>query len=369
MFLVWKKQYPRIRQYKHATLPVQLSDAQISEALKLYQSERAVSLRNRAILLLLLNLGIRAKEVIELRLEDIDWIEGKLTIRSSKSLRQRSLPLPVQVGKRLLITCDGVGPPRIQDLFSCVQPPPNGRLTSSSAISSIVHRSLSRAGICLSRMGAHVFRHTAATRMLCGGASFKDIADVLGHQSIESTAIYAKLDLRSLEGVALPGREVNDDRSKSEIGRKEVFGNSTQLGRRDRRHEKLLSDFCNTLVGRTFPAEELAQEAFQWACSTPRANAGSSQAFRLSVVRGFLCHVKTIYPETQIPSKGLIQHSRRRAPYIFSEHEILRLMEMAESLIPFGSLRPQTYLTIIGLLSCTVYGKRSSPAQNERRAA
>ena len=67
-----------------------------------------------------------------------------------------------------------------------------------------MQRSLTRAGIQLPRMGAHVFRHTAATQMLCRGSSFKEIADVLGHKSIDTTAIYAKLDLVGLAKIALP---------------------------------------------------------------------------------------------------------------------------------------------------------------------
>jgi site-specific recombinase XerD len=80
---------------------------------------------------------------------------------------------------------------------------PYGPLTNV-AISHIARRALQRAGIAVPRPGAHVFRHTVATGMVRGGASFHQVADVLGHESLQTTAIYAKLDLDSLSLLALP---------------------------------------------------------------------------------------------------------------------------------------------------------------------
>ena len=75
----------------------------------------------------------------------------------------------------------------------------------SAAISRIAARALGRAGVSgYARLGAHVFRHTAASQMVNQGVSFKDVADVLGHQSLQTTGIYAKLDLATLSDVALP---------------------------------------------------------------------------------------------------------------------------------------------------------------------
>ncbi|SRR6266849_3691093 len=93
---------PRQRVYQHASLPIHLTDDQITRALNTCRTDTAMGLRNRAILLLLSRFGLRAKEVISLRLEDMDWVEGKLKIRSSKSLRERTLPLPNDVGQALI---------------------------------------------------------------------------------------------------------------------------------------------------------------------------------------------------------------------------------------------------------------------------
>ena len=199
-----EKAVPCQRQHKHASLPIHLSDDQVKQALKICHADTAIGLRNRAILLLLSRLGIRAGEVIALRLEHIDWIEGKLTIRSSKSLRQRTLPLSREVGS-VLAGYLRRGRPKSPSSFLFLRHSGScGPLTGPSAISQIVRRTLFKAKIELPRKGAHVFRHTAATQMLCRGASFKEIADVLGHKSIETTGIYAKLDLAGLAAVALP---------------------------------------------------------------------------------------------------------------------------------------------------------------------
>lgn len=93
---------PRWRRYRHASLPVHLSDHQVTLTLDTCPGDTAIGLRDRAILLLLSRLAVRAKEVISLRLEDIDWVEGTLTIRSKKSLRERSLPLTQDVGHAVL---------------------------------------------------------------------------------------------------------------------------------------------------------------------------------------------------------------------------------------------------------------------------
>jgi site-specific recombinase XerD len=195
---------PRWRRYRHASLPVHLSDHQITLTLDACRCDTATGLRDRAILLLLSRLAVRAKEVISLRLEDIDWIEGTVKIRSSKSLRERNLPLTEDVG-RALARYLREGRPKSPSPFVFLKHGSSHHpLVTSGAVSHVVQQALARAGIKLPRMGAHVFRHTAATRMVCGGASFKEVADVLGHKSIDTTGIYAKLDITSLASVALP---------------------------------------------------------------------------------------------------------------------------------------------------------------------
>ena len=195
---------PPIRRWSQAALPQRLSEAEISRLLTICVDQTATARRNYAILLLLSRLGLRAKEVARLQLNDIDWINGSLLIRSSKTHCERVLPLAQDVGEALLSYLQNERPKTTdQDIFMRALAPYRP-LKTSATISMTVKRLLARAGIKRQSSGAHLFRHTAATQMVNRGASFKDVADVLGHQQLQTTGIYAKLDLAALSEVALP---------------------------------------------------------------------------------------------------------------------------------------------------------------------
>jgi site-specific recombinase XerD len=193
------------RQWTHDAIPQRLSAQEVERALALYAGETPVDLRNRAILMLLSRLGLRACEVVNLCLEDLNWHEAHLLIRSTKTYRDRILPLVKDVGEALAnYLCWGRPTTPSRVVFLHLQAPFRP-FSDSNAISRIAARALVRVGVTgHSRLGAHVFRHTAASEMVNQGANFKDVADVLGHQSLQTTGIYAKLDLAALSQVALP---------------------------------------------------------------------------------------------------------------------------------------------------------------------
>jgi integrase/recombinase XerD len=196
---------PTIRQWKHAALPQSLTAADIERVLAACANDTLLERRNYTILLMLARLGIRAKEVAELTLDDIDWVEGCLVIRSSKTHCNRSLPLPQDVGDALIAYLKHGRPNATQRAVFLTHHAPFNPLQTATAITHIAQQCLANAGIPVSPgHGAHLFRHAAATRMVQGGASFKQIADVLGHQTLQTTAIYAKLNLAALSQVALP---------------------------------------------------------------------------------------------------------------------------------------------------------------------
>lgn len=195
---------PRIRQWKHAGLPAALSREELGKVLTVPYERTFKGLRNRAIILLLARLGLRAGEVVRIHLEDIDWRQGKLLVRAGKNHRERALPLPEDAGEALAgYLKNGRPSSRSRSVFLNLCPPYRP-LTSSITIWAIAIQALQAAGVSTSRPGAHVFRHTVATHMVCGGATFKSVSDVLGHQTLGATGIYAKLDLASLAQVALP---------------------------------------------------------------------------------------------------------------------------------------------------------------------
>jgi site-specific recombinase XerD len=194
---------PTVANWRLATLPKSIEPEQVEKVLATCNRQTAVGQRNYAILLLLARLGLRAGEVRALTLEDINWKAGELTIRGKGPCRNR-LPLLSDVGKALVIYLK-TGRPQCSSRHLFIRfKAPLGRLTTSDAISSIVRRSITRAGISSPHKGAHVLRHSLATRMLKNGASLCEIGEILRHQNPETTAIYAKVDLVALRQIAQP---------------------------------------------------------------------------------------------------------------------------------------------------------------------
>jgi integrase len=159
--------------------------------------------RDYAILLLLARLGLRAGEVAALTLDDLDWEAGELLIRG-KGARQDRLPLPIEVGEALVIYLRDSRPPSVtRQVFIRMRAPRRG-FRGPHAISTIVRRALIRAGLNPTLKGAHLLRHSLATRLLQNGASLTEIGELLRHQHPETTQIYAKVDQMALTQLALP---------------------------------------------------------------------------------------------------------------------------------------------------------------------
>jgi integrase/recombinase XerD len=160
-------------------------------------------LRNRAILLLLARLGLRAGEVVRLELGDIDWSDGCLSVHG-KGRVQRPLPLPHDVGQAIATYLEhGRAESTCRQVFLRSRAPFDG-LRSASDVCQIVARAITRAGIRLGSTGSHQFRHALAVDMLRQGLSLTDIGQVLRHRSPDATRRYAKVDLEALREVALP---------------------------------------------------------------------------------------------------------------------------------------------------------------------
>lgn len=156
--------------------------------------------RDYAILLVLARLGLRRGEVAALRLDDIDWRSGELTV-VGKGSRVERLPLPVEPGEAIVAwLTDGRPDCDTRSVFTTLRPA--GQPLSSGAIGHVVRSACQRAG--LARIGAHQLRHTLATAMLRAGASLPEVGQVLRHRSARSTAIYAKVDEIALRPLARP---------------------------------------------------------------------------------------------------------------------------------------------------------------------
>jgi site-specific recombinase XerD len=165
---------------------------------------KPVGLRDRAVLLLIATTGMRNQEVRCLQVKDIVWRTAEIRLRKTKTRRERVLPLTGEAGSAiadyLLRGRPRIGAPEVFLRHFT----PAGPITTTHGIGDIVKKHLRRAGIHASSRGAHLLRHSLATRMVNQSVPIKQIADMLGHTSIDTTAIYTKVNTANLAAVALP---------------------------------------------------------------------------------------------------------------------------------------------------------------------
>jgi len=195
--LVWA--VPGVADLRDRSLPRGVEPRVVARLLAGCDRRRTVGRRDYAILLLLVRLGLRAGEVAVIQLDDLDWRAGEILVRGKRD-RQDRLPLPVDVGQALVSYLQRRGSSEFRAVFLRMHAPA-GALTRIG-VCGVVHDACVRAGV--PPVGAHQLRHTAATAMLRQGASLAEIAQVLRHQEIKTTAQYAKVDRARLRPLAMP---------------------------------------------------------------------------------------------------------------------------------------------------------------------
>jgi integrase/recombinase XerD len=192
---------PAYASRKLSSIPKFLVSDDVDRVIASCSTDRA-GLRDRAVILLLARLGLRAGDIVRLRVTDVDWTNGRIIV-CGKGRRRDYLPLPQEVGTAVLRYLNKSRPAsRAPELFVTLPPPI--RKLSYQAVSGIVRRALERAGVNSPVCGAHVLRHSAATTMLRQGASLASIGSVLRHRSPQTTARYAKVDIGMLSTIAQP---------------------------------------------------------------------------------------------------------------------------------------------------------------------
>ena len=195
--LVWA--VPGVADLRDRSLPRGVEPEVVARLLAGCDRRRTVGRRDYAILLLLVRLGLRAGEVAAMQLEDLDWRAGEILVRGKRD-RQDRLPLPVDVGRALVSYLQRRGSSEFRGVFLRMHAPA-GALTRIG-VCGVVHDACVRAGV--PPVGSHQLRHTAATAMLRQGASLAEIAQVLRHREIKTTAQYAKVDRARLRPLAMP---------------------------------------------------------------------------------------------------------------------------------------------------------------------
>ena len=195
---------PKLPQWRLSSIPRHLPWEQVRQLIDSVDTSRPVGLRDKAVLLLIATLGLRGQEVRSLQLADIDWRLAAIRLRKTKTRRERVLPLPGAVGSAIADYLLHGRPHLSFPHIFLRHRAPLGPITSARGIGNIVCKHLLLAGIEAPSHGAHLLRHSLATRMVNQAVPIKQIADLLGHISIDTTAIYAKVDTTHLAAVALP---------------------------------------------------------------------------------------------------------------------------------------------------------------------
>ena len=197
---------PTVAKWRLSSLPKYLSIKDVECLINSCDQSSPLGARDRAILLLIARLGLRAGDVSALKFSNLLWEEGTLIV-SGKSRRQTRLPLPQEVGEAILYYLRHGRPHKISDRIFITTTAPFVPI-SRQAVGQTVARAVRRTGISAPTQGAHLLRHSAATGMLREGVSLPAISALLRHASIETTTVYAKVDVDLLQEVAMPWPEV-----------------------------------------------------------------------------------------------------------------------------------------------------------------
>jgi len=188
--------------WQQATLPKTLNNDEVERLLAALMYDGTAALRTAAIVHCALDLGLRSSEVAHLGLDDIDWSAATITLRGTKGRREDVMPLPAATGQAIADYLKYERPPTSNRAVFVRNVAPRDQPVGPDLIRKSIRQAYARAGLPYTR--SHLLRHTMANRLLAGGSSLKEVADVLRHRSLNTTLVYAKLDSKNLAAVALP---------------------------------------------------------------------------------------------------------------------------------------------------------------------
>jgi site-specific recombinase XerD len=196
---------PKTAQRWAARLPRHLSPDGVEAVLASVRGNPQHGARDYVMLLLMARLGLRAAEVIAIRLDDIDWRTGELLVRGKGKLQDR-LPISAEVGEALSRYLREERGPTTCRLVFVTRRAPHRAFKDSQIVNAILKDALAATGQkpVAPYVGSHLLRHSLATRLVNAGASLDEVGDVLRHRSRTSTMIYARLDIDGLRSIAQP---------------------------------------------------------------------------------------------------------------------------------------------------------------------
>ncbi|GAB6156808.1 tyrosine-type recombinase/integrase [Desulfotomaculum varum] len=176
-----------------------------------YDRNTVVGIRDYAIVMCFTELGLRAMEVAHIKLDDVNWREGTVLIRNTKTHQDRVLPLSQRIGEALVEYATKARPETSDRTLFVRFSHHRGEAMGREQIRGTIRRAYARAGMPSTMTGTHILRHSKAKELYQQGSSLKIIADILGHASIDTTVIYTKVDRNALQCVTCPWPEVAHD--------------------------------------------------------------------------------------------------------------------------------------------------------------
>jgi site-specific recombinase XerD len=195
---------PRTPCWRQAHLPPRLTWEDVRCAIDAIDTTTPLGMRDRAMMLLLATTGLRNRELRQLEVNDIRWRDAELLLRHTKGHRDRVVPLLDEPGAAVAEYLLHARPQTTSRTVFLSHVPPVRPFSSSGGISRVVRTRLQRAGVPIRRGGAHLLRHTLATRLVEQRQPIKEVADLLGHRNINTTSAYVKVAVPQLADVALP---------------------------------------------------------------------------------------------------------------------------------------------------------------------
>jgi integrase/recombinase XerD len=195
---------PSFANWRLSSLPAVVERAKLERLLAAVDPATPIGMRDRGALLCMIDLGLRASDVAAITADGVDLPGNALRLSHAKERRMTELPMTKRLALALRRYLREGRPPSASGVLFVIHRAPIGQPLKPIGIRGIVVRYAARAGMSELIRGTHIIRHSVASSMINAGASIKDIADLLGHRSIDTTAIYAKVDVRSLTDVAMP---------------------------------------------------------------------------------------------------------------------------------------------------------------------
>ena len=190
--------------WRNAAFPKTMDEAIFNRLHEIPDCTTPTGRRNRCIILCFTELALRCIEVANVTVDSFNWREGLVTIKNTKNHLDRKLPVSEKLGQAIIAYLRNDRPQTTNKALFVRFKDICGEPMGACQIRGIVRRTYNKTGAKIHSTGTHILRRTAASKMYNAGNSLKMTADILGHQSLDSTVRYVKTDIAGLRGVAAP---------------------------------------------------------------------------------------------------------------------------------------------------------------------